>query len=274
MTTENDNIDETPPAAPSPATDTETPPDGDVKVDAAETPPVEPKKPNKVQERINQLTREKYEQKQENAELRERLDKLENAPKTPAESVITAPREEDFDDLPDYNAANAKFIGEAAAKAAHDTIIAANRVDAEEVAATQRRQEVKTKHEAFNVNLDAKRGNFEDFDEVAYGHNFMDGDLAEQIFEMEKGPEVAYHLGSHLDEAARIFALNPVQRARELTKLEFQVEALAPKKVSDAPAPITPLGNSETVEQDPDKMTADEWQQWEYNRVRAKQAAQ
>ena len=50
----------------------------------------------------------------------------------------------------------------------------------------------------FNDNLDTKRDHFMDFESVAYGHSFMDMDLAEQIFDMDKGPEVAYHLPEQL----------------------------------------------------------------------------
>jgi len=146
-------------------------------------------------------------------------------------------------------------------------VTADNNANKETATQNQRQEDVKTKKVAFEANLEGKRANFEDFEDVAYGHNFMDLDLAEQIFDMEKGPEVAYHLGAHLDEAERIFALSPVQRARELTKLEFQVEALKPKMVSGAPDPISPLGNSETVQTDPDKMTADEWRIWRNKQV-------
>jgi hypothetical protein len=253
-------------AAPSTAPEAEVKPQGQAEVSATETPE-EPKPVNKVQQRINQLTREKYEQRQENADLKARLDKLEQVkPEVPTEARV-APNEDDFDSLTEYHQANAKYYADVSGDAAQAKVTAADSANKETAAQDARQEAVKTKKTAFEANLDGKRGNFEDFEDVAYGHNFMDLDLAEQIFEMEKGPEVAYHLGSHLDEAERIFALSPVQRARELTKLEFQVEALKPKKVSDAPDPINPLGNSETVQTDPDKMTADEWRVWRNKQV-------
>ena len=98
----------------------------------------------------------------------------------------------------------------------------------------------------------------------------MSMDMAERLMDMDKGPEVAYHLGSHLDEAERIFALDPINQAIELTKLEYKVEALAPKKVSDAPDPITPIGNAETVNKSEDDMTDDEWLTWRNNQVNQK----
>lgn len=256
---ESDSHDEN--AAPSPAPEVETKTEVEAEASATETPE-EVKKPNKVQERINQLTREKHELRQKNAEFEQRLKDLESKP---AESKpdLVAPDPDKFDTDQEYQTANAKFYADTALKATDDRIATQD----EEVAKQQRQQAIQTKKVAFEANLAEKRGNFEDFEAVAYDHSFMDLDLAEQIFEMEKGPEVAYFLGSNLDEAERIFALSPVQRARELTKLEFQVEALKPKKVSDAPDPIKPLGNSEAVESDPDKMSADEWQKWRNKQV-------
>ncbi len=245
-------------ADPSTATEANT----EVEASATESTE-EVKKPNRVQERINQLTTKNYEEKQKNAALEERIKNLESSqPAKPATPDLAAPNEDDFDTQQEYYTANAKFIADTASNAAYDRI----RAEQDETNKSNQKSEqqavIDTKKKAFEENLSSKREHFEDFEDVAYGHNFMDMDLAEQIFEMDKGPEVAYFLGSNLDEAQRIHALTPVQRARELTKLEFQVEALNPKKVSSAPDPINTLGNSEVVATDEDNMSADEWQAW------------
>ncbi len=241
----------------SPTAEANTEVTTEVEASVAETHE-EDKKPNRVQERINQLTREKYEEKQKREELEQRLRDLESNKPEVVRPNLAAPNEDDFDSYTDYQAANADYYAKVALKAADDRLAEANKAQEEQL----RQQAIQSKKEAFDNKLQGKRENFEDFEDVAYGHNFMDLDLAEQIFDLDKGPEVAYHLGSHLDEAARIFALTPVQRARELTKLEFKVEALNPKKVSSAPAPINTLGNSEVVPVDEDKMSADEWRAW------------
>lgn len=250
-------------AASSPAPEAEAKQESQVDANAAETPEAE-KKPNKVQERINQLTREKYEERQKRAELEERLKKLESQQPQKAPEVAQAPKEDDFDSYSDYQSAQEKYLADRAANAAYERLKAEQEAAKEQTSEQQRQEEIKAKRAKFDENLTAKRTNFENFEEVAYGHEFMDMGLAEMIFDMDKGPEVAYHLGSHLDEAERIFSLSPIERARELTKLEFQVEQLKPKKVSDAPDPINPLsGSSERVaDKDPDDMTTDEWLAW------------
>lgn len=240
----------------------------DAEVSATETTE-EPKKVNKVQTRINQLTRERYEAKQETDGLRKKVAQLEanQKPEAPSQPDIKAPNEDDFDTDSEFQQANATFIADNAVNKAYAKIQADNDTRDQAGKATAREAELTDKKSVFEKNVDSKRQNFEDFEDVAYGHSFMDRDIAEQIFDMDKGPEVAYHLGSNLDVAEKIFALIPVQRARELTKLEFQVEALKPKLVSGAPDPITPIGSGQGADPDPDNMTADEWQAWRNGKV-------
>ena len=58
-------------------------------------------------------------------------------------------------------------------------------------------------------------------------------------------PDVLNHLGSDVDEAARITALPPVQMAVELTKLASRLSGpKEAKQVSRAPAPITPISGA------------------------------
>lgn len=256
-------------AAPSTAPGAEV----NAEASATETQDQSKKTANPVQPRINQLTRKIFDSNQENETLRARVAELEQVkPVEVKTEVKAAPNEDDFDTSQEYHTANARYYAEVSGSAADAKVTASDNANKAAAEKTQRQTELETKKAAFEKNLDSKRANFENFDEVAYGHEFMDLDLAEQLFDMAKdpkgkGPEVAFHLGSNLDVAERIFALPPVQRARELTKLEFQVEALEPKLVSDAPDPIKPLGNSETIQSDPDKMTADEWRTWRNKQI-------
>ncbi len=258
---ESDSHDEN--VAPSTTPEAEVKTEVEAEASATEKPE-EAKKPNKVQTRINQLTREKHDLRQENEMLKGKL-KTPEAPVAPKPDLV-APNPDNFDTDQDYQTANAQYYADVSLKATDARIETQN----QDVAQQQRQDSIQAKKVAFEANLAEKRGNFEDFEDVAYGHTFMDMELAEQLFDMDKGPEVAYHLGSNLDVAERIFALDPVQRARELTKLEFQVEALSPKKVSDAPDPIKPLGNSEAVDEagvNGENLSTDDWQAWRNKQV-------
>ncbi|MEE8289568.1 MAG: hypothetical protein V3R25_09165 [Nitrosomonadaceae bacterium] len=233
---------------------------------AAETP--EPKKLNGTQKRINQLTRKNYEEKQRADELEQRLKALETKQQAPTQPDLVAPKQDDFNEYSDFEKASSTFIAENAANIATERLETAQKGRDQQAQVAVKQQAMVEKKATFDKHVESKIANFEDFDEIAYGNPFMDADLAEQIFDMgEKAPEVAYHIGSNLDVAEKLLALNPVQRARELTKLEFSLEALAPKKVSGAPDPITSIGNSEKVDFDPMKLTPDEWQAWRNKQV-------
>lgn len=90
----------------------------------------------------------------------------------------------------------------------------------------------------------------------------MDRAFIELALTTDAPHKVLQHLGSDLDEAARILALPPVQQARELTKLEMKLsQPPAPKPVSRAPAPIKPIGGSGVASGSglSDDLPIDEW---------------
>lgn len=104
---------------------------------------------------------------------------------------------------------------------------------------------------------------FQDFD-VAIANLQMVGisrDFLELATSSDAGAKLLHHLGTDLDEAARIASLPPVQMAREMTRLEFKLsQPTAPKPVSNAPAPITPLGSSASKDVgDPSRLSDAEW---------------
>ena len=253
-------------SSPSPASEAET---------APETSEAEkPKKNNGVQDRIHQLTREKHEARQKaeraeeaNSDLTKRLEALESANKAPEASK---PQESDFDDYSEYQKADSDYVVSKATQGAYDRIRSENLASAKATSEAERATAIKAKHEAFQEKVAAKRESYQDYEEVAYGHNFMDQDMAEQLFDMEKGVEVGYYLGSHLDIAEKVLAMTPIERARELTKSEFQVESVKPKTVSDAPDPITPLGSSEKVTKHEKDMGDEEWMKARYAQLNAK----
>ena len=85
-------------AAPSTAPEAEASLQGQVEASATETTD-EPKKVNKVQQRINQLTRERYDARQETADLRKQVEELKSnqKPVEPKQPTVNAPKEDDFD---------------------------------------------------------------------------------------------------------------------------------------------------------------------------------
>lgn len=88
--------------------------------------------------------------------------------------------------------------------------------------------------------------------------------------------EVSYYLAKHPDFVERINKLNPLKAIAEIGKLELTFEPKEPEKsepvqkVSGAPAPITPLNSSGSVNTntDPSKMSYKELRAYERARAR------
>ena len=236
----------------------------DAEVSAAESTETKPKR-DRYQPRINQLTKEKREAQQENADLKARLEKLEAAQVKPEVSSLVAPKEDEFESHEEFQSKRDQSIADRAGQAAYERLQTENANRDRDTQKTERQKELEAKKGVFESRITEERGKYLDFEENVYGADFgmfLDEDLAEQIFDNPKSIEVAYHLSTNLDEAARVFALTPIQRARELTKLELQLEAPAAKVVSGAPDPIVPLGNAEVTAVDPDGMDNDAWLAW------------
>jgi hypothetical protein len=66
--------------------------------------------------------------------------------------------------------------------------------------------------------------------------------MAETIQSSDIGPDLAYYLGTHPNEASRISRLSPILQAKEIGKLEVKI-ASEPvlKKTTSAPPPIAPI---------------------------------
>lgn len=73
--------------------------------------------------------------------------------------------------------------------------------------------------------------------------------MVEFISESDVGPDVAYYLGKHPSTAAKIADMSPMKAARELARIEAEVSSKPTVKTSNAPAPITPVGNRGSVQQ-------------------------
>jgi hypothetical protein len=87
-------------------------------------------------------------------------------------------------------------------------------------------------------------------------------EMAEIIRDSDVWPDLAYHLGKNMAEAARIAALSPTRQAVELGRLEARVTA--PKPLPNrAPAPVEPVsGIAAGGTKDPGKMSFEEYKAW------------
>lgn len=207
---------------------------------AAATPPAPPAKPW-FQTRIDAVTREKYEAIREKEQATQRAKELEAEvarlrgvtghpapaaavpqPQQPVNNHNPVPPQPVAPAQPQFTQAE---IEERAAQLANE------------------RSFVDACNKVYN---DGKAAHGQEF-ETAVGNLKMLGsdtpqyrNMLEAAVALENSPDVLKHLGSNMDEASRIMSLPPVRMAVELAKLGTKVAA-APK-VSNAPAPVDPIG--------------------------------
>lgn len=121
----------------------------------------------------------------------------------------------------------------------------------------------------FEERAEKFREKVEDFDDVVYDESLpVTQAMSEAILDSDIGPELLYHLGQNPKEAARIARLSPFAAAREIGKLEVKLSTPAPKKPSNAPDPITPVGGKEKVTTDMEKIPIGEWMKRRNEQVR------
>ena len=126
---ESDSHDDTADSSTAPEVEVKT----EVEAEASATETTEkPKKPDRFQTRINQLTTKNHEAEQRNVELESRLKALEAKPAAAAEeSSLVAPNPNDFDTDQEYQTANAKYYADVSGRAADARVNANNEATAQ-----------------------------------------------------------------------------------------------------------------------------------------------
>lgn len=173
------------------------------------------------------------------------------------------PREEDFAGKPYSEYVEA--LSEWKAKSLLDQTLRAR-----EQEQTQRRQQETAAESAQRIKERLSEGadEYPDFEEVALAdHVPISPAMAHAIASSDAPAKVAYYLGSHLDEAKRIFGLPPEKQFREVVKLESKLSE--PPPTTKAPPPIKPSGSKASGDIDPDKLSPDEWRKWREAQLRA-----
>lgn len=200
------------------------------------------KKGGGFQNRIDKLTREKYEAdlraqaaERELAELRKQTQTDYTKDPGPQPTLDQHTTVEEFQ------------------KAVAEWGIQKGRFEAHQQAVKERQvAETMQKQAALNARVDAvRRTTLPDYDAVvAPVSDLIDSHpvLHDYVMESEMAPQVAYHLAKNPAVLFELTRLSPIAAVRELTRLEAKLSAPPPPKpVTNAPAPIKPVGTRETV---------------------------
>lgn len=125
----------------------------------------------------------------------------------------------------------------------------AERKATEKITQLERQREQDKRSEQFLERAEKASEKYPDFQQVVSNERLAINDsMVEFIADSDAGPDVAYYLGKHPSEAARIAQMSPIKAARELTRIEAELSNKPPVKTSNAPAPISPIGNRGAVQ--------------------------
>lgn len=224
------------------------------------------KKPG-VHQRIDELTREKYEARREADELRKKLEQMEKGAK-PATPEAPAPKQPDakptleqFDfDVAKHEAALEKWVRQTAER----------EFEAKREKET-REAETKRLSDAFTTRLQAfEKANPGAWEAATKAPINVTPPMMEVIATSDHGPEIGVYLANNLEEAERISKLTPIGQAAALGRIEASLSAprQPEKQPSRAPAPPTTLGSPAPAKKEWAAMSTEEHiREW-----RAKQA--
>lgn len=226
---------------------------------------------DKVQERFDQLTREKYEglSRAERAEYRAQLleQQLEELRKAPAKPETVAPSN-DYPTLESVGWDEEKHRAAVAAWVKNQTSESVKSVLEQERIAREREQSARDwtrKEQAFiEKNPDYVQKVIE---AGKRGEWVCSPDMAQVIQQSDIGPEIAAYLAENASKSFEIARLPSYLQAREIGRIEerLAVAKTAPPPVSKAPAPPSRVDTSEAAQTvrvdsaDADTLSDAEW---------------
>lgn len=211
--------------------------------------PVEPELSARGQERFNKITADKYAEKRRADAAEERIKELESTiiPNKPVSD--SAPTLESFDyDESKYNEALIDYkVNQKALEIQ------------QQQAAESAKVENRARAAAFNAKVAKLTETAADYQEVVGGIPQLPTDTLNAIMQAEKGPELAYYLGKHLDVADEIASASPFVAAMRLGEISAKLGAVQTKTVqSAAPDPIEPISSGGSLSKDMGEMSMEE----------------
>lgn len=235
--------------------------------------PSEPPKKDRLQERFDTLTREKYDALRERDRLQwevEELRRSREAAKTPPvapEQPLT---------LEQFGYDEAKFNAAVAERAAKIAEQRATEVVDQELRKREERQRAEKRERSWSQREAEFAAKQSDYREAVYTEETrISPAMAEALKESDMGPAIAYYLGKNRAEAAEIAEMSPLAAARAIGKIEAKLEAKpVPPPVSKAPPPPPKIEAADaTVSVSPDSPESDSLSDAEWMRKREKQLA-
>ena len=185
------------------------------------TPPVKKaKKENKVQKRFDEMTRERYQLRKENEELRRRLESRE--PEIPEQ-----PDPKKFENQRDYDFAMGQW--QAKVEGIKEK--------------TAQREQIRVQNEAqqYQAKIQSNKSKYKDFDRALQNiaHIDITPELHDALYHSDDATQLLYFLGKNPSIAEDVLSMSSHQQSRKLAEISVKLKAASKKKkvVSDAPKP-------------------------------------
>lgn len=250
---------QTPPSSPAPDEGkADAKPEGEVKSEQGAAKPEvddakekEPRAKTRAQTRIEELARDRKNLRRQLARANQTIGELR---------AEKAPREEDFSNPADYQAA----VSTRAARTAT--------LESQRAHIGDELQSVEENRRAAFSDIVAESGDrFPGFRQAFESTPVSDA-MAEEIMESDDPLQLAFWLSQNKQEARRIYDLPPVEAARALGRIDARLSVPKPKTKSSAPRPPeTVSGKAHSAGKSPNDMTTDEYRAWRMAQIKAKQ---
>lgn len=188
-------------------------------------------KPDGIQKRIDELTRKRHEAERKAAYWEGKATAGQPVSKPETAPAEAKPKQDQYASYEEYIEAVTDW------KLTERLSIERTRI--------QEKARAETVAQGFEAQVTSAREKHADFDQVVYNPDLRISEtMRETILQTEDGAALAYHLGQHPEEAARIAQLQPTAQIMAIGRLQAQLEAKATPAAlapSNAPAPITPV---------------------------------
>jgi len=119
-------------------------------------------------------------------------------------------------------------------------------------------QESQQRAEGFNLKVAEFTEKAPDYEEVVGNIPQLPNDTLNAIMQNDKGVELAYYLGKHLDVADEIATADPMVAAMKLGQISAQLTATTKTVTSAAPEPIEPVGSGGVSNKAAEEMSMEE----------------
>lgn len=132
-------------------------------------------------------------------------------------------------------------------RASLDHVIArkAEELAEKKLAERREREALEQSTAAFWEKADEISERYPDFDAVVRDPDLpLNGPILEFVMDSDIGPELAYHLGKHKGEALKLARMSPVKAVLRLVEIQNEIKAKPKARISSAPEPMQPVGNS------------------------------